>query len=163
MEKLPGSRNKRTEQQIFRGLPVAIEPRCCEHCPDAAIHTLNYPCPYAGGSIHHRGSDLRIDVLPCSLPLLKILMCEDNINCWIYKSIRKDEMYLYLSAEDAFDRLPDELLSSFGTPVFVLSMELTAKRKLARVDTGKVISALRQEGYFLQMPPDLKPNLYFGD
>ena len=90
-------------------------------------------------------------------------MCEDNINCWIYKSIRKDEMYLYLSAEDAFDRLPDELLSSFGTPVFVLSMELTAKRKLARVDTGKVISALRQEGYFLQMPPDLKPNLYFGD
>ncbi len=72
-------------------------------------------------------------------------------------------MYLYLSAEDAFDRLPDELLSSFGTPVFVLSMELTAKRKLARVDTGKVISALRQEGYFLQMPPDLKPNLYYGD
>ena len=72
-------------------------------------------------------------------------------------------MYLYLSAEDAFDVLSDELLSSFGTPVFVLSMELTAKRKLARVDAGKVISALQQDGYFLQLPPDLKPNLYFVD
>ena len=74
----------------------------------------------------------RIDALPRSLPLLKILMRDDNTNCWIYKSIRKEEMYLYLSAEDAFDKLPDELLSSFGTPVFVLSMELTATRKLAR-------------------------------
>jgi uncharacterized protein YcgL (UPF0745 family) len=90
-------------------------------------------------------------------------MRDDNANCWIYKSPRKEEMYLYLSAEDAFDVLSDELLSSFGTPVFVLSMELTANRKLARVDTGKVIAALQQEGYFLQIPPDLKPHLYFGD
>ena len=90
-------------------------------------------------------------------------MCDDNTNCWIYKSIRKQEMYLYLSAEDAFDVLPDELLSSFGTPVFVLCMELTANRKLARVETGKVIAALQQDGYFLQLPPDLKPHLYFGD
>jgi len=89
-------------------------------------------------------------------------MRDDNTNCWIYKSTRKEEMYLYLTAEDAFDKLPEELLGSFGTPVFVLSMELTATRKLARVNTGKVLSALRQEGYFLQMPPDLKPNLYFG-
>jgi hypothetical protein len=90
-------------------------------------------------------------------------MPEDNTNCWVYKSVRKEEMYLYLSAEDAFDVLSDELLSSFGIPVFVLSMELTANRQLARVDTGKVISALQQDGYFLQLPPDLKPNLYFGD
>ena len=72
-------------------------------------------------------------------------------------------MYLYLSAEDAFDVLPEELLSDFGTPAFVLSMELTATRKLARVDTGKVIAALQQDGYFLQLPPELKPNLFFGD
>lgn len=72
-------------------------------------------------------------------------------------------MYLYLSAEDAFEVLSDELLSSFGTPVFVLSMELTATSKLARVETCKVIAALQQDGFFLQLPPDLKPNLYFGD
>jgi uncharacterized protein YcgL (UPF0745 family) len=90
-------------------------------------------------------------------------MPDDNTNCWVYKSNRKQEMYLFLSAEDAFDVLSDELLSSFGTPVFVLSMELTANRKLARVDTGKVTAALQQDGYFLQLPPDLKPHLYFGD
>ena len=90
-------------------------------------------------------------------------MPEDNTNCWVYKSVRKEEMYLYLSAEDAFDVLPEELLSSFGTPVFVLSLELTATRRLARVETSKVITALQQDGYFLQMPPDLKPHLYFGD
>ncbi len=90
-------------------------------------------------------------------------MPDDNTNCWIYKSNRKEEMYLFLSAEDAFDVLSDELLSSFGTPVFVLSMELTANRKLARVDTGKVTAALQQDGYFLQLPPDLRPHLYFGD
>jgi len=90
-------------------------------------------------------------------------MPEDNTKCWVYKSVRKEEMYLYLSAEDAFDVLPEELLSSFGTPVFVLSLELTATRRLARVETSKVITALQQDGYFLQMPPDLKPHLYFGD
>jgi len=90
-------------------------------------------------------------------------MPDDNTNCWIYKSTRKEEMYLYLFAEDAFDVLSDELLSSFGTPVFVLSMELTANRQLARVETRKVIAALQQDGYFLQLPPDLKPHLYFGD
>ncbi len=72
-------------------------------------------------------------------------------------------MYLYLSAEDAFDVLSDELLSSFGTPEFVLSLELNTTRKLARVETSKVITALQQDGYFLQLPPDLKPHLYFGD
>ena len=90
-------------------------------------------------------------------------MPEDNTKCWVYKSVRKEEMYLYLSAEDAFDVLPEELLSSFGKPVFVLSLELTATRRLARVETSKVITALQQDGYFLQMPPDLKPHLYFGD
>lgn len=72
-------------------------------------------------------------------------------------------MYLYLSAEDAIDVISEELLHSFGTPVFVLSMELTAQRKLARADACTVLAALQQDGYFLQLPPDLKPSLYFGD
>ncbi|MEN8213767.1 MAG: YcgL domain-containing protein [Pseudomonadota bacterium] len=90
-------------------------------------------------------------------------MSDNSINCWIYKSSRKEEMYLYLPAENAFDRLPEELLSSFGKPLFVLSIELNPARKLARVDTASVITALEEEGYFLQMPPELKPELYFGN
>lgn len=85
------------------------------------------------------------------------------LNCWIYKSPRKDEMYLYLAAEEIFDEVPEVLMQGFGTPQFVMELELSAERKLARVDVNAVMTSLRESGFFLQMPPDLKPELYHGN
>lgn len=87
----------------------------------------------------------------------------EPIDCWIYRSPKKDEMYLYLAAEDDFDSIPEALAQRFGRPQFVMHLQLTEERTLARVDVKQVISALREQGLFLQMPPQLKPELYHGN
>ena len=90
-------------------------------------------------------------------------MSDTPLDCWIYKSSRKDEMYLYLAQEDAFDDIPAPLMERFGTPQFVMQLQLTPERKLARAEVASVIAALRENGFFLQMPPELKPELYHGN
>lgn len=73
--------------------------------------------------------------------------------CWIYRSPRRDELYLYLRAPNGFDLVPEPLRRLFGEPVFVMELTLDANRRLARVETAQVIEALAGAGFFLQMPP----------
>ena len=88
---------------------------------------------------------------------------EKPINCWIYRSSRKPEMYLYLADEDAFDQLPAELMKRFGEPSLVMELTLHAGRPLAREDVTRVMDSLQKQGYHLQMPPKLEVKLYWGD
>ena len=90
-------------------------------------------------------------------------MAESSLPCWVYRSPRKQEMYLYLAQEDGFDALPAALLASFGEPILVIELELSPDRKLAREDVGKVIANLRDQGFHLQMPPQLQPAMYHGN
>ena len=71
----------------------------------------------------------------------------------IYKSPKRDEMYLYLNKRDKLDAVPDALKSVFGQPIHVMDMLLKPEKQLARVDTKKVLSELEERGYYLQMPP----------
>ena len=87
----------------------------------------------------------------------------ESIPCWVYRSPRKDEMYLYLGKEDDFSRVPEGLLSRFGTPAKVMELTLTPQRTLAREDVNKVMQNLRIQGFHLQMPPQLRVALYEGD
>jgi len=83
--------------------------------------------------------------------------------CWIYKSPKKDEMYLYLPRQDNFEDVPELLLQKFGKPLFVMELELNPERKLARENIETVLNNLAENGFHLQMPPDLKPSLYHGN
>ncbi|WP_456379808.1 YcgL domain-containing protein [Thiolapillus sp.] len=86
-----------------------------------------------------------------------------NQTCWIYKSSKKDEMYLYLAKEDDFSEVPELLMARFGQPSLVMQLDLHRERTLARADTARVMQQLEDEGYFLQMPPNLRPDLYYGN
>jgi uncharacterized protein YcgL (UPF0745 family) len=83
--------------------------------------------------------------------------------CWIYRSSKKDEMYLYLVNENDFSALPEALMKRFGNPLLVMELELHPDRYLAREDVSKVINNLKTLGYHLQMPPNLVPDLYDGE
>lgn len=83
--------------------------------------------------------------------------------CWIYKSSRKDEMYLYLAREDEFQDLPEALMTQFGRPVMVMQLVLDPQRALSRADVKEVIDSLLSDGYYLQMPPSLVPEMYHGN
>lgn len=87
----------------------------------------------------------------------------DSLDCWIYKSPRKDEMYIYLAAEDDFDSIPQALFSQFGQPQPVMQLTLTPDRPLARENVTTVMRNLREQGFHLQMPPKLEPELYHGN
>ena len=71
----------------------------------------------------------------------------------VYKSLRKPDTYVYLAQRDVFDVLPPEVRAQLGALDFVLEVELTAERKLARVDAAQVREALQARGFHLQMPP----------
>lgn len=72
-------------------------------------------------------------------------------------------MYLYLATEDGFDSVPEPLMKRFGTPALVMQLTLSSERRLARVEVEQVIAGLREHGFFLQMPPQLQPDLYHGN
>ena len=73
--------------------------------------------------------------------------------CSIYKSSKKEEMYLYVDKREGLERVPDALIEIFGTPVHSMDMPLTAERQLARAETAKVLESIRDQGVYLQMPP----------
>lgn len=78
------------------------------------------------------------------------------MRCVIYRCSKKDEMYLFLpdsDREDIRQDLPDELLLITGRLEKVMQLELTPDTKLARADAKKVMTALEQQGFYLQMPP----------
>lgn len=75
------------------------------------------------------------------------------MKCYVYRSDRKLDTYLYLPVRDDFSQIPDSLLKIFGTPIYALEFDLTSKRKLAQVDAQQVLFTLKNQGYFLQMPP----------
>ena len=71
----------------------------------------------------------------------------------ILKGNKKEEMYLYVDQKEGLQRVPDDLLSTFGQTESVMVLPLTQDRKLARVEAADVLEAIAQQGYFLQMPP----------
>ncbi|REC94508.1 YcgL domain-containing protein [Kushneria indalinina] len=73
--------------------------------------------------------------------------------CQIYKSARHEEMFLYVDRTRGLEVVPQELLAGFGTPQSIMIMVMTPERTLARVETTRVIEALKEKGYYLQMPP----------
>jgi uncharacterized protein YcgL (UPF0745 family) len=75
------------------------------------------------------------------------------MQCFIYKSLKKEDLYLYIDKKDDFSKVPEMLFNSFGRMAFVMEIELTPERKLAREDAGKVIASLKEKGFFVQMPP----------
>lgn len=76
-----------------------------------------------------------------------------KILCDVYKSPKKSEAYVYVTRQDGLSRVPEALLETFGTPKLALTFMLSEEKKLARVDSIKVLEAMSNQGFFLQMPP----------
>lgn len=75
------------------------------------------------------------------------------MDSYVYKSRKKQELYLFVRKEGDFSAVPPPLLQSFGPPEFVMRLELAPDRKLARSDVSEVMQKLAAEGFYLQLPP----------
>ncbi len=76
-----------------------------------------------------------------------------EIKCDIYKSEYKADTYLYLRSDLEAAELPEPLLKLLGQLSQFLSLSLTPSSKLAQADIDDVLLSLKEQGYFLQMPP----------
>ena len=72
------------------------------------------------------------------------------MQCFIYKSLKKDYLYLYIDKKDDFSKVPDALINHFGKMEFVMDLELSPERKLAMEDAGKIIQNIMEQGFFVQ-------------
>lgn len=78
------------------------------------------------------------------------------MNAYIYKSSRKAELYIYITQKDDFSNVPQALYDSMGKePIYVMEIELTPERKLARENVNTVIKNLETKGFHLQIPPPI--------
>lgn len=91
------------------------------------------------------------------------------MHCDIYRSSKKDEMYIYVTSNmnetksedsDPLENVPDAVRQAFCRATFVMHLELHEGRKLARANVLHVIDSLETKGFFLQMPPEglINPN-----
>lgn len=84
---------------------------------------------------------------------------DKKILCSIYKSPRKEEMYIYVKKDDKLKKIPEALLKQFGAPEHVMDLVLTSEKKLARVEVSSVMENIVEKGFYLQMPPVLQSDV----
>jgi uncharacterized protein YcgL (UPF0745 family) len=73
------------------------------------------------------------------------------LSCVVYKSLRKQDTYLYVPAEDDIEALPEALRAALGKLEEVMRLELTPQRKLAHNNARQIIDDLRKQGFHLQV------------
>lgn len=77
----------------------------------------------------------------------------DKMLCEIFRSSRKEEMYLYVDKRQGLAEVPAVLLERFGKPVSVMTLILSPDKTLARAKASDVMAAIREKGFYLQLPP----------
>jgi len=75
------------------------------------------------------------------------------MDCFVYRSNKKQGMFLYLLEKDDFACVPDSLIHLLGDITFSFEFDLSKDRKLVKAEASEVIRIIKENGFFLQMPP----------
>ncbi len=79
------------------------------------------------------------------------------MQCFVYRSRHKQHTYLFLPKQDDFSQVPESLLRLFGEAEFSFEFELIPGRKMIQADAAEVQRNIRENGFFLQLPPGDEP------
>ena len=71
----------------------------------------------------------------------------------IFKSRKNPDMYLFVREGQDMDELDPTVRERLGELEFVMALDLSEDRPLARTDTATVCSHIEKLGFHLQMPP----------
>lgn len=74
--------------------------------------------------------------------------------CYIYRSLKKENSYLYIDNENDFSKIPEVLMKAFGQPVFIMKVLLDGKRKFVVGSSQEIEEKITQDGFFFQMLKD---------
>jgi hypothetical protein len=73
--------------------------------------------------------------------------------CAVFRSRRNPDTYLYVNHHEGLSRVPEALQRELGGTERAMTLVLTPERRLARTSAAEVLRAIREQGYYLQMPP----------
>lgn len=74
--------------------------------------------------------------------------------CYIYRSSKKENSYLYIAKENDFSSVPEVLMTAFGKPIFAMKALLDDKRKFVVGTAQEIKNKINNDGFFLQMLND---------
>ncbi|WP_427982305.1 YcgL domain-containing protein [Agarivorans sp.] len=73
--------------------------------------------------------------------------------CAVYKSLKKQQTYLYIEKKDDFAKVPSSLLDLMGAKELVMVVPKRPTKDFARVEITALEKAFKEQGYYLQLPP----------
>lgn len=73
----------------------------------------------------------------------------------IYRSEKKEGLYIYVEKGYDLKTLPKVILDKVGRLERAMIMLLTPEKKLARAKVENVVAAIEEQGFYLQLPPQL--------
>ncbi len=82
-----------------------------------------------------------------------------ELECHIYKSLKKDETYVFIPVTTELTDLPKELLTVLGQTEKIMTLNLTPARKMARGTAEEILNSIEQQGFYLQMPENPQLNV----
>lgn len=77
------------------------------------------------------------------------------MQCFIYRSTKKLDTYLYLANEEKLESLPEGLDKLLGRLEFVMELDLANIKRLENADLEEVKINLVDNGFYLQLPREL--------
>jgi len=75
--------------------------------------------------------------------------------CTVYRSTKNTGVYLYLVRDFDWNDLPEELTSMLGHCEVAMQLNLNKHSKLASEDIDQVRKQLKDQGFHLQLPPQI--------
>lgn len=80
------------------------------------------------------------------------------MRCFVFKSLRKADTYVYLAGREGAGLLPPPLQAALGELQFVMELDLAPGRRLARENPDTVRENLAARGFHIQFPPEPRAN-----
>ncbi len=80
---------------------------------------------------------------------------QTEIECTVYKSLKKDESYLFIPTTTPLSDLPEELLNVLGQTEKVMTLNLTPEKKMARGTAAAIMKSIEEQGFHLQMQENI--------
>jgi hypothetical protein len=71
----------------------------------------------------------------------------------VFRSTRETGYYLYVDKKEGMARVPSALLERFGKAETAMTLMLEPTRKLASANAATILDNIRDQGFYLQMPP----------
>ncbi|WP_432452814.1 YcgL domain-containing protein [Agarivorans sp. QJM3NY_29] len=73
--------------------------------------------------------------------------------CAVYKSLKKQQTYLYIEKKDDFSKVPDSLMALMGAKELVMLVPKRPTKDFSCVSIESLELAFKEPGYYLQLPP----------